>query len=113
MSKLRSVWPSELESWGHDLRRPECVVTTQRGDIYVPRWPRDPTDAAFSPTDRPGVTVIRSDGAQEDWLASTNSDLRPNGIALMPDGSFLIANLGADGGIWRLTVDGAVEPFLT
>jgi sugar lactone lactonase YvrE len=40
-------------------------------------------------------------------------DLRPNGIALAPDGSFLIANLGADGGVWRLQRDGALEPFVT
>jgi sugar lactone lactonase YvrE len=36
----------------------------------------------------------------------------PNGIALLPDGSFLLANLGDHGGVWRLYRDGQVEPFL-
>jgi sugar lactone lactonase YvrE len=40
--------------------------------------------------------------------------LRPNGIALEADGSFLLANLGTDvGGVWRLTRDGQVSPVLT
>jgi hypothetical protein len=39
--------------------------------------------------------------------------LRPNGIALLADGSFLCAHLGAEhGGVWRLLRDGGLEPFL-
>ena len=40
-------------------------------------------------------------------------DLRPNGIALASDGSFLIANLGDDGGVWRLDRAGLLTPVLT
>lgn len=62
---------------------------------------------------RGGVTRIASDGTQETWLArAPGFELRPNGIALMPDGSFLLANLGETGGVWRLRRDGALEPFL-
>ena len=39
-------------------------------------------------------------------------DLRPNGIALTSDGAFLIANLGDDGGIWRLERSGRLAPVL-
>ena len=39
-------------------------------------------------------------------------DLRPNGIALAADGSFLIANLGDDGGVWRLDRSGLLTPVL-
>jgi sugar lactone lactonase YvrE len=39
-------------------------------------------------------------------------DFVPNGIALLEDGSFLIANVGAHGGAWRLTAPGQVEPYL-
>jgi sugar lactone lactonase YvrE len=35
-----------------------------------------------------------------------------NGIAMMPDRSFLIANHGGEGGVWRLAKDGALTPFL-
>jgi hypothetical protein len=39
--------------------------------------------------------------------------LRPNGIALLRDGSFLVTHLGADsGGVFRLWRSGLVEPWL-
>ena len=39
--------------------------------------------------------------------------LRPNGIALLRDGSFLLAHLGATrGGVFRLQRDGTTTPFL-
>jgi hypothetical protein len=77
-----------LESHGHGLRRPECVLATPSGDLFVPDWPG-------------GVTVVRSDGSQHTWRANAGGTaLLPNGIALAPDGSFLIANLGESGGVW-------------
>jgi len=39
--------------------------------------------------------------------------MQPNGIALMKDGSFLLANLGEEGGVWRLWRNGDLEPVLT
>ncbi len=39
------------EPWGYDLSRPECVLTTRGGHVFVPDW-------------RGGVTWIRPDGAQ-------------------------------------------------
>jgi sugar lactone lactonase YvrE len=69
--------------------------------VYVPDW-------------RGGVTRIAVDGSQRTWLAvNAPIELRPNGIALLADGSFLLANLGDAGGVWRLHRDGTVEPFLT
>ena len=39
--------------------------------------------------------------------------LKPNGIALLKDGSFLLTHLGAkSGGVFRLHRDGRTEPFL-
>jgi sugar lactone lactonase YvrE len=91
---------SALHRVGRDLHRPECVLPAANGDVYVPDW-------------RGGVTRIAADGTQETWLAAPGSiELRPNGIALDRDGSFLLANLGDAGGIWRLHRNGAVEPFL-
>jgi sugar lactone lactonase YvrE len=101
MSTRRQISLSALERVGHDLHRPECVLTTPSGDVFVPDW-------------RGGVTGIRPDGSQETWLAGAPPvELRPNGIALSADGSFLLANLGDEGGVWRLHRDGSVEPFLT
>jgi len=97
---IEALAPSSLEPLGRALHRPECVLGTRAGDVYVPDW-------------RGGVAVIRADGSQHAWLArSDDIELRPNGIAIDRDGSFLIANLGDAGGIWRLTQDGALTPWL-
>jgi sugar lactone lactonase YvrE len=100
MSTFRRVAVSTLESHGAGLNRPECVVPTQSGDVFVPEWPG-------------GVTVVRADGRSQSWRATPPTiDLRPNGIALTPDGAFLIANLGDDGGVWRLDAAGRLSPFV-
>lgn len=85
-----------LQSFGTGLERPECVLATASGRLYV-------SDR------RGGVMAMDPDGAQR---RSGESALVPNGIALQPDGSFLIANLGPDGGVWRLDAQGAVYPWL-
>jgi sugar lactone lactonase YvrE len=92
--------PSDLEPHGAGLNRPECVVPTRAGDVFVPEWPG-------------GVTVVRADGRTHTWRAARSTiDLRPNGIALAPDGTFLIANLGDDGGVWRLDTAGSLTPVV-
>jgi sugar lactone lactonase YvrE len=88
---------------GSGLNRPECVLATASGDLYTADW-------------RGGVAHLRPDGGQT-LYAGTTADLaeglRPNGIALEPDGSFLFAQLGAEtGGAWRLDRRGQVSPVL-
>jgi sugar lactone lactonase YvrE len=76
------------------------VLGTRTGDVFVPDW-------------RGGVAVVRADGRQQAWLAEdAGFELRPNGIAFNADGSFLLANLGDRGGIWRLDQQGALTPWL-
>ncbi len=90
-----------LQAHGTGLSRPECVIATPAGDVFVPEWPG-------------GVTVVHSDGRTHTWRAvSPAVDLRPNGIAVEAGGSFLIANLGDDGGVWRLDRSGLLSPVLT
>ena len=82
--------------------RPECVLATASGDLYTSDW-------------RGGVAHRLPDGSQRLYAGCLPGDLalRPNGIALMPDGSFLLAQLGAeDGGVYRLWRDGRVQPWL-
>lgn len=101
MSTESRIPISALEPHGAGLSRPECVVATPSGDVFVPDWPG-------------GVTVVRADGGTQTWrAASVAVDLRPNGIAVTADGSFLIANLGDDGGVWRLDRSGMLSPILT
>ena len=90
-----------LVNIGRGLKRPECVLCTSDEAIITSNWDG-------------GVTVVDASGGQRDLVArDCPIELKPNGIALLRDGSFLLANLGDDGGIWRLYPDGHVEPFLT
>lgn len=87
---------------GNGLQRPECVLATAAGDLYTADW-------------RGGVAHLRPDGTQALYAGPlpTGGQARPNGIALLADGSFLFAHLGAeDGGVYRLWRDGRIEPWL-
>jgi sugar lactone lactonase YvrE len=95
-----STHPPAFESFGSALHRPECVLATRSGDVIVPNWDG-------------GVSVVRADGTSHALLASAGREtLRPNGVDLLKDGSFLLANLHETGGVWRLAKDGALEPWL-
>jgi sugar lactone lactonase YvrE len=87
----------EVTYVGHDLQRPECVLACASGRLYM-------SDG------RGGVTTIAPDGEQR---LIGKSNLVPNGIALCRDGSFLIANLGPGGALWRLDAEGEARPYLT
>lgn len=82
---------------GTGLQRPECVLATKSGHVFV-------SDK------RGGVLQIRPDGSQH---LTCESNLLPNGIALLQDGSFLVANLGPDGGVWKIDAEGNLAPWLT
>lgn len=87
---------------GSGLRRPECVLCTAHGDIFTADW-------------RGGVAHILPGGEQRVYAGITPDGrlLRPNGIALNADGSFLVADLGEEkGGVFRLTRDGDVSVFV-
>jgi len=93
-----------LGETGHDLARPECVLAHASGLLFAPDWGGDG-----------GVAVIGTDGAVH-RIHATSGDptvprpLRPNGIALEPGGTFLLAHLGeSTGGVFRLHADGEVE----
>ena len=92
----------EAGTLGAGLVRPECVLATASGNLFAADW-------------RGGVAHLGPDGRQTLYLGSLpeGRPLRPNGIALLADGSFLIAQLGADdGGVYRLQRNGRVTPWL-
>jgi sugar lactone lactonase YvrE len=95
---------NHIDWFGKDLSRPECVLTTVSGDMYTADW-----------RGNGGVAHTRPDGSSVLYQAQTidGEAMRPNGIALLPDGSFLLTHLGAEqGGVFRLHRDGRTEPFL-
>jgi sugar lactone lactonase YvrE len=88
---------SDLQFVGRDLARPECVVTTARGDLFV--------------SDRRGGIMHLIPGGKQRLIAAQGvDDFLPNGFSLLSDRSFAVANLGRLGGAWRLTPEGELIP---
>jgi sugar lactone lactonase YvrE len=100
----RTTLPGWTGVVGAGLVRPECVLATFCGDVFSADW-------------RGGVVHLRADGSQRALYLAPRLDgelLRPNGIALLADGSFLLAHLGEQrGGVFRLTRDSRAVPWLT
>jgi sugar lactone lactonase YvrE len=95
-----SVDPTTLAYAGEGLSRPECVMATRSGDLFMP-------------DKRGGIAVIRADGRTELILAkNAPGGFMPNGFAVLPDRSFLIADLGPEGGVWHMSSDGTLTPKL-
>jgi SMP-30/Gluconolactonase/LRE-like region len=88
---------AELQFVGRDLARPECVVTTASGDVFV-------SDK------RGGVMHLRPDGGQTLIAGHGVDGFLPNGFSLLRDRSFAVANIGHLGGAWRLLPDGGLIP---
>ncbi|HEX2541722.1 MAG TPA: SMP-30/gluconolactonase/LRE family protein [Caldimonas sp.] len=87
---------------GSGLVRPECVLATRSGTLYSADWRGGV--AAIDP--RTGTDVFTGE-------LPAGRPLRPNGIALQADGSFLLADLGeSTGGVFSLTRAGEARPWL-
>lgn len=87
---------------GSGLVRPECVLANAAGDLFTADW-------------RGGVAHLHPDGGQSLYVGPGPAGLalKPNGIALLRDGSFLLTHLGDDeGGVFRLQRNGTVTPWL-
>lgn len=96
-----TIDPSDVDYVGTGLARPECVLTTHSGDLFV-------SDK------RGGVCHIAADGTTTFIEARNHPDgFMPNGIALMPNRDIIIANLGEAGGVWRMTPDGTLSLVLS
>lgn len=102
MDLKHPIEPGSVGTLGHGLARPECVLATRRGDLYVSHRGA-------------GITHISPDGQQRIIGAHTQiegHEFVPNGFCLLPGGDFLIANIGEAGGVWRMSPRGELSPFL-
>lgn len=97
---MQKVALNDIVHVGEGLDRAECVMTTRSGDLFMP-------------CKRGGISVVRADGRTEHIMARNAPEgFLPNGIALLPDRSVLIANLGPSGGVYQMTPDGTLTPKL-
>ncbi|WP_442598043.1 SMP-30/gluconolactonase/LRE family protein [Parapusillimonas sp. JC17] len=95
-----SVLASPLPRIGNHLSRPESVIALADGRLYAADRERGVVRVDVAPDAQPEIV----------WPAE---EFVANGIALLDDGTFLIANVGPRGGAWRLVAPGVVEPYLT
>lgn len=88
---------------GNGLVRPECVLATKAGNLYVSDF-------------RGGVSQISPSGTCQFFGGSEVEGfglLKPNGICINPDGSFLIAHLGDEqGGVFHIDRQNHITPWL-
>ncbi|WP_298922438.1 SMP-30/gluconolactonase/LRE family protein [uncultured Roseobacter sp.] len=81
---------------GKRLSRPESVLSTKTGEVFCSH-------------NGHGVMRICPDGRQfllQEPSSFGGMPVVPNGIALRPDGSFLIANISDAGGVLEMDADG-------
>jgi hypothetical protein len=100
---MARISEQDLGFLGSGLNRPECVIATLKGDV-------------FCSDGRGGIAWLKPSGAIETIMAAgadRPASFITNGFSLDRDGSFLIANLADQGGVWRLRRDGVVSPVLT
>jgi sugar lactone lactonase YvrE len=102
MTKIEPFSIADLSEIGSGLNRPECVLAAPDGSLYAGDWTLGIARIAPNGTTGPAVEV--------DLIAQ---GFRPNGIALLPDGDFLITNMARAGGVWRVSPRGHVSPFAT
>lgn len=89
---------SALSYVGEDLDRPESVIATAKGELFV-------SDHAC------GVQQL---GQPKRKLEGVPAGFMTNGIALTPEREFLVANLGTacGGGIWRIDRQHRLTPLI-
>jgi sugar lactone lactonase YvrE len=102
MSIIEPFSIADLSEIGSGLNRPECVLAAPDGSLYTGDWKLGIARIAPDGTTGPAVEV---DLIQQGF--------RPNGIALTPNGDFLITNMARSGGVWRVSPRGHVTPFAT
>lgn len=94
----------DLQGVGGALNRPECVLAHSSGLLFTSNC-----------SENGGISVISPNGTCTHLLGTDpQSTLKPNGIALEPDGTFLVAHLGAtNGGIYRVNSRGDISAVVT
>ena len=87
---------------GTGFDRPECVLATSSGDV-------------FASDRRCGIAHLSAGGTMRkigDPRAIAAHGVLANGFTCCADGSFLVASMADEGGVFRVAPDGGVTPYL-
>ena len=105
------------------LTRPECVLATSNGDLHSADWrggvaiSRAQGKASSLISEKSYTRTVSGLANRADPLQRTSfkaRPLRPNGIALTKNNSYLLADLGeTEGGIFSLSLEGELDPLIT
>lgn len=87
---------SALQYLGEGLRRPESILATSSGELFV----SDHVDG------------VRAVGQPARHLSDAPPDFLPNGFAMTREREFLVANLAGVGGVWRIDTGFHAHPYL-
>lgn len=92
---------NSLSFIGENLSRPECVLVDFKRALHIADW-------------RGGVTIISNQNKNRTIIAQGNTELKPNGIAILAgNDGWLVTHLGdTEGGVYHLQPDGKLKPFL-
>lgn len=122
---MNAVAPNPLKDWqvdrasirfiGHDLQRPECILAERDGTLWaadarggVMRVAPDGSQQLVTPyVERPSTEVT----SFENRYVQARGSL-PNGLAIAPNGDFIIANWGTDA-VERMTREGHLRTLYT
>jgi sugar lactone lactonase YvrE len=95
---MKKIQLSDITFIGEDLHRPESVIATAKGELFV-------SDHECS---------VRELGKPKPKLQGVPEGFLTNGIALTPQREFLVANLGTScgGGVWKVDRAHNLTPLL-
>ena len=97
--RATTITATAIGEFGQGLNRPESVLTTARGDVFA-------ADRAH------GVVKVGPHGPEPRIRTPIPKGFLANGIALMPDGAFLVTNIEPLGGLWKVEPTGELRPLL-
>ena len=91
---------NKIKFIGQGLQRPECVLVDPINTLHISDF-------------RGGITRIFQGGEIKFTKPNDGFKIKPNGITILNKNSWLVTHLDeTKGGVYKLSFDGCIEPFL-
>jgi gluconolactonase len=109
---------SKIQYLGHDLQRPECILTEPNGTVWsadarggLVKLNKNGSQKIITPYTAPDLTTFDTLSNLENRYIQAKGSL-PNGVCFDKNGDFIIANWGTNH-IERMTQEGKMTTVLT